>query len=99
MLTLQVRGIACGSCEARVERALARVPGFRSARISRPEERAWIAYDPAVAVDLDFATAIVAAGYSATTPPNPGSPALTPPAVGPGCRGAELPDLAPLPEA
>ncbi len=90
-LTLQVRGMACASCEARVEAALAPLPGFRSVRVDRAAERAWIDYDPALAVELQFAAAIVAAGYSATTPPSPGAPALTPPAVGSGCQGAGEP--------
>lgn len=91
-LVLWVKGMTCGSCEARVQRALAAVPGFHGARIDRTAERVHIGYDPAVAVQLDFATAIVAAGYSATMPPSPGTPALTPPSVGPGCRGADVLD-------
>lgn len=91
-LTLEVRGMSCGSCEARVERALAAVPGFHAARIDRAAERVHVGYDPAVGVPLEFAAAIIAAGYSATLPPSPGAPALTPPEVGHGCKGAEAPD-------
>jgi len=90
-LTLQVRGMACGSCEARVERALAAVPGFHAARIDRAAERVHIGYDPTMAVQIEFAAAIIAAGYSATLPPSPGAPALTPPEVGPHCKGADEP--------
>jgi Cu+-exporting ATPase len=90
-LTLEVKGMSCGSCEARVSRALAAIPGFHSARIDRAAERVHIGYDPTVAVQLEFATAIVAAGYSATLPPSPGAPSLTPPAVGPHCKGADEP--------
>lgn len=96
-LTLEVKGMSCGSCEARVQRALAAVPGFHAARIDRAAERVHIGYDPTVAVQLEFAAAIIAAGYSATLPPSPGAPALTPPEVGPGCKGAEAPDC-PSPE-
>lgn len=81
--------MTCGSCEARVERALAAVPGYHSARIDRAGERVHIGYDPTIAVQIEFATAIIAAGYSATLPPSPGAPALTPPAVGPHCKGAD----------
>lgn len=96
-LTLEVKGMSCGSCEARVTRALAAVPGFHSARIDRAAERVHIDYDPAAAVQLAFATAIIAAGYSATLPPSPGAPSLTPPAVGPHCKGADKP-VCPDPE-
>lgn len=90
-LTLEVRGMSCGSCEARVQRALAAVPGFHAARVDRPGERVHIGYDPTVAVQIEFATAIIAAGYSATMPPSPGAPALTPPEVGPHCKGSYEP--------
>lgn len=96
-LTLEVRGMSCGSCETRVERALAAIPGFHSARIDRAAERVQIGYDPTVAMQLEFATAIIAAGYSATLPPSPGAPSLTPPDVGPGCKGADEP-VCPDPE-
>lgn len=96
-LTLEVRGMSCGSCEARVERALAAIPGFHSARIDRAAERVHIGYDPTVAMQLEFATAIIAAGYSATLPPSPGAPSLTPPEVGPHCKGADEP-VCPDPE-
>lgn len=90
-LTLEVKGMSCGSCEARVHRALAAVPGFHSARIDRAAERVHIGFDPTVATQLEFATAIISAGYSATLPPSPGAPSLTPPAVGPHCQGADEP--------
>ncbi len=90
-LTIRVKGMSCGSCEARVHRALAAVPGFRAARIERADERAIVEYDPSIAVQAEFAAAIVAAGYSATLPPSPGASALTPPDVGPNCEGSDEP--------
>jgi Cu+-exporting ATPase len=61
---LAVDGMTCASCVGRVERALLKVPGVRSASVNLASERAHLeilgAVDPAVLIE-----AIEAAGYQA----------------------------------
>ena len=63
-LELAIEGMTCASCVGRVERALLKVPGVRSASVNLANERARIevlgAVDSAVLIE-----AIEAAGYSA----------------------------------
>ncbi len=63
-LELAIEGMTCASCVGRVERALLKVPGVRSASVNLANERARIevlgALDPAVLVQ-----AVEAAGYQA----------------------------------
>ena len=62
---LAVSGMRCASCVARVEGALAQVPGVREARVNLATERASVVVDPA-RVDVDrLAEAVARAGYSA----------------------------------
>ena len=48
-VTLNVDGMTCASCVARVEKGLARVPGVESATVNLATERATVFLDPAVA--------------------------------------------------
>ncbi|HJS46349.1 MAG TPA: heavy metal-associated domain-containing protein [Gemmatimonadales bacterium] len=84
-LSLRIGGMSCVACEGRIHGALAGVPGFFSAEVDHRDGRAAITYDPAVAVGMDFAAAIVAAGYAATTSPNPGAPGLPAPTFDAPC--------------
>jgi P-type Cu+ transporter len=62
---LAIGGMHCASCVARVEGALAQVPGVREARVNLATERASVVVDPA-RVDVDrLAEAVARAGYSA----------------------------------
>src|SRR5689334_12832890 len=64
--TLDIGGMTCASCVRRVEKALARVDGVRSAEVNLATEAATVSFDPQ-AVGLDELTAAVAsAGYTAT---------------------------------
>jgi Cu+-exporting ATPase len=62
---LQVEGMTCASCVARVERVLKKVPGVRQASVNLATERATVAVEPVVAA-ATLAAAIGKAGYAAT---------------------------------
>ena len=61
-LTLGIEGMTCASCVARVERALARVPGVRSATVNLATERAAIEYLPGEVSPADLKGAVERAG-------------------------------------
>jgi Cu+-exporting ATPase len=61
-LSLPVDGMTCASCAGRVERALARVPGVRTASVNLATERATVEADAAV-TPAALEAAIVQAGY------------------------------------
>ena len=68
-LTLPIDGMTCASCVARVEKALARVPGVREAHVNLATEQASLALDAsspaATAQAVQAAQAAVAkAGYA-----------------------------------
>ena len=64
-LTLPITGMTCASCVARVEKAIARVPGVQQASINLATEQASLslasANAPAVAAAV--LTAVVKVGY------------------------------------
>ena len=64
-IELNIEGMTCASCVGRVERALLKVPGVRSAAVNLASERAHVEVigtpDPAVLIQ-----AIEAAGYKAS---------------------------------
>ena len=63
---LDIAGMTCASCAGRVERALRRVPGVRSAEVNLATERARVAAPPG-AVTLDqLIVAVHKAGYEAS---------------------------------
>ena len=97
-LDLQVTGMTCASCVARVEKALLQLPGVLRASVNLATEQAHVRVLPAVTLDL-LAAAIEKAGYAATpargTKPQAGAswPAWWPVA----CSGAlTLPLLLPM---
>ena len=59
-----VGGMHCASCVARVEDALSRVPGVRSARVNLATERATVTLDPRRVSETSLAAAAMSAGYS-----------------------------------
>src|SRR6185436_18503481 len=62
---LAIGGMHCASCVARVEGALAKVPGVSEARVNLATERASVVVDPR-RVDVEqLASAVAAAGYTA----------------------------------
>jgi Cu+-exporting ATPase len=63
-VTLPVAGMTCASCVSRIERALAREPGVRSAEVNLASESAHVTYDPVRTDVAHLAQAITRAGYS-----------------------------------
>ena len=62
---LDVDGMTCASCAARVEKKLSRVEGVEESSVNYATEEATVVYDPTrVEVD-DLLEAVSAAGYSA----------------------------------
>jgi Cu+-exporting ATPase len=64
-LELSISGMTCASCVRRVEKALAAVPGARSAAVNLATELAQVRYDPAAAAPEAFIAAVQKAGYEA----------------------------------
>ena len=63
-LTFKVDGMTCASCSARVERALAKVAGVRSAAVNLATEKVSVSVDPGVSMQT-LADAVAKAGYAA----------------------------------
>lgn len=64
-VTLQVGGMDCGSCVARVEQPLLKLPGVARARANLASGQASVAFDPAKVNAESLVKAIEGAGYSA----------------------------------
>jgi cation-transporting ATPase V len=62
-LELSVSGMTCGSCAARVEKALARQDGVERASVNFATERVAVAFDPALVSVDDLVAAVGKAGY------------------------------------
>ncbi|MBV9118690.1 MAG: heavy-metal-associated domain-containing protein, partial [Acetobacteraceae bacterium] len=63
---LDIAGMTCASCAGRVERALQRVPGVRSAEVNLATERARVAATPGAVTLNQLIAAIRKAGYEAS---------------------------------
>ncbi|MEJ7688911.1 MAG: heavy metal translocating P-type ATPase, partial [Variovorax sp.] len=63
--TLQIEGMTCASCVARVERALAKVPGVASASVNLATEKAEVALTAANVELAQLIDAVKRAGYDA----------------------------------
>ncbi|CAN5625396.1 heavy metal translocating P-type ATPase [soil metagenome] len=61
-VTLDIGGMSCASCSARVEKALLKVPGVASASVNLATEKATVAASSSVAVD-ELRAAVENAGY------------------------------------
>ena len=62
---LDIEGMHCASCVARVEGALAKVPGVQSAHVNLATNQGRVAYDPGQASLAALSAAVGAAGYGA----------------------------------
>jgi copper chaperone CopZ len=62
-LTLDITGMSCSHCVARVNKALTAVPGVRVEQVS--VNRATVEYDPAQVAPAQIAEAVTEAGYPA----------------------------------
>jgi Cu+-exporting ATPase len=65
-VSLDVSGMTCASCVARVERALKKVPGVKEASVNLATERATVQYDPMHAGIAEMIAAVDKAGYGAS---------------------------------
>ncbi|HML80492.1 MAG TPA: heavy metal translocating P-type ATPase [Thiomonas arsenitoxydans] len=63
-LRLDVGGMTCASCSARVERALNKLPGVQAASVNLATTQAEVTYDPQTATPQAIADAVSAAGYT-----------------------------------
>ena len=63
-LEIDVRGMTCGVCAARIERALKKVEGVALARVNLAAERARVEFDEQLARPADFVAAIAGVGYT-----------------------------------
>lgn len=68
-ITLNIGGMTCSACAARVERALDSVPGVTRARVSLLSKEARIDYDASAATRGDLVRAVQNAGYEITATP------------------------------
>src|SRR5881396_1724183 len=64
-LSLDIGGMTCASCVARVERSLKRVPGVKDASVNLATERAAVHYDPMQAGVAELVSAVEKVGYEA----------------------------------
>jgi Cu+-exporting ATPase len=63
-LDFGVQGMSCASCVAAVERALAAVPGVRTAAVNLAAERGSVQYDPTAATPAAVVRAVMDAGFT-----------------------------------
>lgn len=66
-LTLDIEGMTCASCSARVERALARTPGVVTAAVNLASARAEVRFDPVQTEPARLLDAVRATGYTPVT--------------------------------
>jgi len=62
-VTLSVGGMTCASCVATVEKALARLPGVKTATVNFAIEKAIVEFDPKVSPVPELEKAVVDVGY------------------------------------
>ena len=67
-VTLPVGGMTCASCQASVQRALAKEPGVLDASVNLVTESAAVTFDPAVTTPAALVDAIQRTGYEARLP-------------------------------
>src|SRR6478736_6437286 len=89
---LQIGGMTCASCAARIEKKLNRMPGFR-ASVNSATEKAHVLLPAGTDVDAAIAT-VLATGYTARLPepprPAPGTDADGQPVTEDDTGSAEL---------
>ena len=60
---LHVEGMACGECEAHVNRAVRQLPGIKKVKSSRRKKQTVVEYDPAQVTVGQIRDAVNATGY------------------------------------
>ena len=64
-ITLEIGGMTCAACSARVERAVTKLPGVKSASVNLATEKASVVFDPQATTVAAVTSAIEKAGYTA----------------------------------
>lgn len=67
-MDIEIEGMTCASCVARVEKALKNVPGVEDARVNLATEKARVKMDNSKATNGDIVKAVEKAGYLAKVP-------------------------------
>ncbi len=60
---LQIEGMSCGKCVARVDTALRAISGVSEVTVNLAAKQAEVAYDPTIASLPDLTAAVSGAGY------------------------------------
>jgi Cu+-exporting ATPase len=89
-IELEIGGMTCASCAARIEKKLNRMDGVSAATVNYATEKAKVAFGPGVAVG-DLIATVEATGYTAALP----APPAPPPPRADG-RAAQDPELVSL---
>ena len=63
--SLEIDGMSCASCVARVEKSLKKLPGVIEASVNLATEKASVTYVPKMLTPAQLAAAVTAAGYDA----------------------------------
>ena len=82
-LSFPVTGMTCASCVRRIEKALSRVGGVRTADVNLATEKAHVVFDPGVASVEQMRAAVEKAGYSVGTLPVVSAPSAAADTSGP----------------
>ncbi|MFP4035366.1 MAG: heavy metal translocating P-type ATPase [Desulfovermiculus sp.] len=64
-IELDIQGMTCAACSARVEKALSRLSGVHQASVNLATEKARVSFDPKQIQSADLIAAVEAAGYKA----------------------------------
>ena len=63
-ISINIKGMSCAACSARIEKVLSKMPGVRHAQVNLALEQAVIEYDPQAVKAVDFVEKIERLGYS-----------------------------------
>jgi periplasmic mercuric ion binding protein len=66
VVVLKAQGVTCGSCAAKIERALKALPGVTSVAVDVDNTRVTVAYDAAVARPETLAETVTGLGYGSS---------------------------------
>ena len=61
--TIRIEGMACGHCQATVEKAISSVPGVKTVKVSLDNKNAVVDYDPESASIKSIKAAVSESGY------------------------------------
>jgi Cu+-exporting ATPase len=72
-ITIPIGGMTCASCQARVQRALAKAPGVETASVNLMTNSASVRFDPAVTSPGELVEVVRDTGYGADLPASRGA--------------------------